>query len=555
MKRNWHLPVLVVLLILCGGFVDAGAVARAQYVVRKGDVMSRLFGAGYRKVAAASGIKDPNRIKVGQKLTIPDGVRFRKETASSGKYGFALKTINGDFRWKSGRDKLSAFPSKGSSAIRLLMPDLSAVEAKVLWDRLCAVPTNGRFEKGENGVLSAVLDDSTKTRLDLSNGMMIGGRKAIRFTGNLKLAKGDALKTDHLSAIRVGDRWLIRPEVCGNLLPGRGGERPPVVEPPVVPSVPPAAPPSISVFPNKEGCNAEYELIVGAGVWQNDLANGSFQFGEGMISCQVGNGYSAGVGFYGYHGEGENGEGYSWEEGGIGPQVGVKRNFLKSHLDEFGQEVLYPAGWQLKFRYLPNDYVEGGSDSYHVKQWGHKYGLYGEYWQRESENRIVGVTGEYWWYDPTRFTSSWCGDSPQDRGTWKLGVYDQRRLNDRWQLRLGASYLHQNWDKVNFLQLTPEFRLDETLMLTPWVSIPLINDVNHAGPTKGFTVRLEVWGKFRKDFEKRSEQSVVELGKVGESTDEKPADPETVVAAPEKEAESPAESVETPEAVDIYQGQ
>lgn len=541
--RNWyvHLPVLVILLTLCGGFADAGAATRVRYIVRKGDVMSRLFGADYRKVAAANNIKDPNRIKVGQSLAIPDGVRLRTVAVASGKQGFAVKTINGDLQWRSGRDKLYAYPSKGPSAIRLLMPEVSYAEAKALWDQLCAVPVNGRFEKAGNGVLSAVLDDSTRTRLDLSNGMMIGGRKAIRYTGSLKLAKGDALKADHLSALHVGDRWLIRPKVCGNLLLGRGGERPPDVEPPSEVPAPPVTPPSISVIPSKEGCNAEYELIVGAGVWENEAAHGNFQWGEGLISCELGDGYSAGIGFYGYGGSGESGTGYSWDEGGFGPQVGFKRNFLASHHDEFGQEVLYPAGWQVKLRCLPNDYVEGESDSYHVKQWGRKYGFYGEYWQRTSESALYGVSAEAWWYDATRFSSSWSGDSPQDRGSQAMSLFAQYRLNDDWQIRPIGKIFHQNWDDVIFAQVIPEFRYKEHVMVSPWASFPIINGKG-AGPTRGLTLRYELYGKLREKYERDGIESVEALGTMAEV-----AAPDSTSGAPGAELSDGQPTVERQE--------
>ncbi|NTW30590.1 MAG: hypothetical protein HGA33_04885 [Candidatus Moranbacteria bacterium] len=240
-----------------------------------------------------------------------------------------------------------------------------------------------------------------------------------------------------------------------------------------------------------------------------------------LYSCDLGNGVSVGAGFYGYGGSGESGTGYSWDEGGLGPQVGIKRNFLASHHDEFGQEVLYPAGWQLKLRYLPNDYVEGRSDSYHVKQWGRKYGFYGEYWQRTSESALYGVSAEAWWYDATRFSSSWSGDSPQDRGSQAASVFAQYRLSDDWQFRLIGRIFHQNWDNVTFAQVIPEFRYDESLMISPWVSRAIING-NGAGPTIGLSLRYEHWGKLREKYERDGRNSVKYLGTVSEVSGSKP---------------------------------
>ncbi|NTW75582.1 MAG: LysM peptidoglycan-binding domain-containing protein [Candidatus Moranbacteria bacterium] len=512
------LVAFALLLTLFIGLQDARA--GGIYVVRKGDTMSKLFGTAYRKVAAENGIKDPDRIRIGQRIAVPEGIASR--VGKSIADGFIVKTVKGDFRWHPGADKLRRFPEKGSAAVRLLLPGISDDVAAILWAQLTGSPTNGTFEKNSDGSLVAVLADSARTRIDLSSSTMIGGKKAIRYSGNLKLA--DVLKVRELTAMSADGKWLIHPKVCGNLLHGHGGEIPPV------PVVPPASPvespqaslPSISVFPSKEGCELEYELIAGAGVWKNDAAQGHFYFGEGMLySCDLGNGVSVGAGFYGYGGSGESGTGYSWDEGGLGPQVGIKRNFLASHHDEFGQEVLYPAGWQLKLRYLPNDYVEGRSDSYHVKQWGRKYGFYGEYWQRTSESALYGVSAEAWWYDATRFSSSWSGDSPQDRGSQAASVFAQYRLSDDWQFRLIGRIFHQNWDNVTFAQVIPEFRYDESLMISPWVSRAIING-NGAGPTIGLSLRYEHWGKLREKFERDGRNSVKYLGTVSEVSGSKP---------------------------------
>lgn len=519
------------LLALFIGVQDVYAGTTTYIVVRKGDTMSTLFGADYRKVAARNGIKDPNRIRIGQRIAVSKGIASRVGKKSVD--GFVRKSVTGDLRWNPGADRLAKYPSRGPEAI-MLLTGLGDAEAAILWGQLTGNPGNGRFEVKPDGRLVAVLDDSTKTTLELGNGMMIGGKTAITYSGDLKLGK--PLSNNRLSALRTDDGWVLSPKVCDNILSGRIPQKEVVPVPTTVEAV--QRQQELSVFADEQSCELEYELITGVGVWKNDAAQGHFYWGEGLISCELGDGYSVGAGFYGYGGSGESGTGYSWDEGGIGPQVGLKRNFLASHHDEFGQEVLYPAGWQLKLRYLPNDYVEGRSDSYHVKQWGQKFGLYGEYWQRVSESALYGVSAEAWWYDAGRFSSSWSGDSPQDRGSQAVSLFAQYRLSDDWQFRPIGRVFHQNWDKVTFLQVIPEFRYDESLMISPWISVPIING-NGAGPTYGLTLRYELWGKLREKNERDGRESVKALGTMAD------------VAAPDSSSESiPEPTVEISEVLE-----
>ncbi|MDP2838332.1 MAG: hypothetical protein Q8O53_03600, partial [Candidatus Moranbacteria bacterium] len=127
---------------------------------------------------------------------------------------------------------------------------------------------------------------------------------------------------------------------------------PPAAETPPAVKVPDAPPAPLSAFP-KVNEVAEWEVIVGAGVWDNNLAHGKWHYGEGMLSAVLPDGYRVGIGAFGMWGSGSSEtSAYQWREKGVGPQIGIKRNFLKEQVDQFGQTTLLPAGWGLKARFL-----------------------------------------------------------------------------------------------------------------------------------------------------------------------------------------------------------
>lgn len=469
--------------------------------IQKGDTMSQLFGRDYPLVAELNGIENPDIIRVGQKIMVPEGVTVRTAHRSSTKSSVMITTVK---RW----EVVGGKPFVGDDILAWRQLGLSEAEVEEMKARVVNEDhdwvTYGRGDRFAN-VLFGKNELWGETVADWEEGVRYAARLYTLSTGKV------------VAQILKCKNWAIPLKQ-----PEQPMQVPPVTEKAVVPRA--AEQPVISAYADEKSCNMEYELIAGAGVWTNDAANGHFYWGEGMLySCDLGDGYSVGAGFYGYGGAGENGLGYSWEEGGIGPQIGIKRNFLATHTDEFGQEVLYPGGWQIKARYLPNDYVRGEGESYWVRQWGSKYGFYAEYWQRTSDDALYGLTAESWWYDPGKFASSWSGDSPQDRGSQAVGVFAQYRLSDDWQIRPIAKLYRQNWDEVVFGQIISEFRYKETLMLSPWISIPVING-DGAGPTLGITARIELWGKLRKKYERDGRESVRSLGTVEEVRE----NPETI---------------------------
>jgi hypothetical protein len=299
---------------------------------------------------------------------------------------------------------------------------------------------------------------------------------------------------------------------------------PPVVAEASPESVSPAAVTSeallpISAFPTKD--IAEWEAIVGAGVWDNKLAHGKWHYGEAAVTAILPDGYRLGGGVYGMWGSGASETSdYRWRERGYGPQLVLKRNFLKEQQDEFGQTSLMPAMWGLKLRYLPNDRVSGRDpvSGYAQTQDGKKLGLYAEYIERTSPDWLLGVNGEVWHSYDRRITSTWSGDKPQDRGSMSANVFAQYRVDDEWQVRgiLGVS--HQNWDKLNFANAALEGRYRETLMFGPRLSVALnkpdaYKDVARGDlTTLGAFIRLELGDTFRVWDREAREDSVRYVG-------------------------------------------
>jgi hypothetical protein len=330
-------------------------------------------------------------------------------------------------------------------------------------------------------------------------------------------------------------RNVVIMEKCDNLT--EVAPRPPKpVEPKPVPLVetpkvsvprelPPVVPPTISAIPAKNVMRevAEYEAIVGDGVWDNRLAHGDWQYGEASIMAILPDGHRLGGGVYGMRGSGESdNSAYSWKEHGWGPQLVLKKNFTKEHEDQFGQSVEYPAMWGIKFRHIGNDYVSGGNpvSGYHQTQTGKKNGVFAEYGEQVSLDWKWGVTGEIWESYDRKIASTWSGDKPQDRGSWALNAYAQQRLNDDWQVRYVAGASHQNWDDLDYLNLQAEARYKETVMCGPRVSLALNHPETYRGiaqsdlTTWGAFCRVETFGVIRAYDKQEREDAVQKVGTV-----------------------------------------
>lgn len=511
------------------------------YTFQDGDRMFQLFGkSGALKVQEANPelIKDINRIRKGDTVLVPADVKIHKMPAF--RIVDCSRTKKGFCEYKNpGGDKMCGVRSHEKALTSPREYGLTAEQAATVMG-----------EKGERVLLPV------GTRL---NALSFGHG---HWQGPVVLMKE---MWAHRKTVIDGNVYLEF-DACCNLATMEVPPEPVEPEPPSVPveEPPPAAPqppeepkeleeepppapqpepPPLSAFPSEN--EFEWELIAGAGLWDNRLAHGTWQYAEGALLWKLRDGYAVGAGFFGMRGEGESeASDYTWKENsGLGPQLVLKRNYRTEQEDEFGQTVLLPAGWTLKLRLLDNDKVSGGDpvSGYSMTQRGEKIGLYGEYYERKSLDWLWGVNAEKWWYGDGNIQSTWSGDKPQDRGSWNANVYAQYRINDDWQARGIAGVSHQNWDRLNYLNLTAEARYKETLMFGPRVSLALnkpdtYRDIGRGDlTTLGAFVRLELGGVIRQKDREVREESVVFVGPTTDPVDEGAVAPAPMSASPEAE--------------------
>ncbi|HCU01306.1 MAG: hypothetical protein UR66_C0019G0007 [Candidatus Moranbacteria bacterium GW2011_GWE1_35_17] len=252
-------------------------------------------------------------------------------------------------------------------------------------------------------------------------------------------------------------------------------EFPPAIEPP--PSKPPTAvlgPPVEEEEPfeylpaPEKHWTIEHEPIIGAWVWQNELARGWGGYAEYMAWLRKGrcyefeNGWSPGIGIYGMYSEGESrASSYNWDEDAFGGQAGIK--YIAGGLED-------PWQWQLKLRLVWEDMDGGNAEGYHMDQDHLKLGFYTEYVEKEDEGFLWGITGEAWFGLDGSIDSSWSGDIPSKRGMAAINLFGQWKLNEDWQLRLSGGPFYQEWDRLTGIHLQAEFRWNETIMFGPYIS-------------------------------------------------------------------------------------
>ncbi len=512
------------------------------YTFVKGDTMFLRFGkAGAFEVQKANPniVKDMNVIRIGDTVVVPEGVAILKP--SMFRIVDCAKTPKGYCEYRNpGGDRMCGVRSHEKALTSPREYGLTAEQAATVMG-----------EKGERVLLPV------GTKL---NALSFGHG---HWQGPVVLMKE---MWAHRKTVIDGNVYLEF-DACCNLAtmevppepedpepPSAPVEEPPPAapqppeEPKELEEEPPPAPPPLSAFPAEN--EFEWELIAGAGLWDNRLAHGTWQYAEGALLWKLRDGYAVGAGFFGMRGEGESeASAYEWKESaGFGPQLVLKRNYRTEQEDEFGQTVLLPAGWTLKLRFLDNDKVSGGDpvSGYHMTQRGEKLGLYTEYYERRSLDWLWGVNAEKWWYGDGDIQSTWSGDKPQDRGSWNANVYAQYRINDDWQARGIAGVSHQNWDRLNYLNLTAEARYKETLMFGPRVSLALnkpdtYRDIGRGDlTTLGAFVRLELGGVIREKDRQVREESVQYVGSVTE--EETPLDaraPDAPVPAVEESETTP----------------
>jgi len=61
--------------------------------------------------------------------------------------------------------------------------------------------------------------------------------------------------------------------------------------------------------------------------------------------------------------------------------------------------------------------------------------------------------------------SSWSGETPGNRNTANVGLFSQYKFTRNLQGRVTLSGLYQGWDKKSGIELSPEIRINETVML------------------------------------------------------------------------------------------
>jgi hypothetical protein len=261
---------------------------------------------------------------------------------------------------------------------------------------------------------------------------------------------------------------------------------PPVIPPEMPPVVTPEAPPQIVPSPiptpkkippikKEEDCETclEHEPIVGGYLWQNELAKGYGFYGEYILwlrQCQKNGsyslGWSPGIGFYAYYAGGDSRiSSYGWTEKGIGPEAALK------YVGETKEGL--PYQWQGKLRLVWERQDGSNKEGYKMVQDNLKLGVYTEYLRRIDYpgKWIVGVTAEGWITLGQSITSTWSGDTPQNRANAAISFLAQYKVNDDWSLRGSVGGFYQAWDKLFGLRIIAEARYKETLMFGPQVAI------------------------------------------------------------------------------------
>lgn len=518
-----------------------------EYTVKKGDTVSRiLVSKGFapskinlEKVRQASGLDDAYHIYPTNKLCLPKGLQGIKKAER----------------------KVKAKVVKPAPAKKVTLAIAKPPKAKAKCVTLNRAPWNKSLSLDLRIEGIKINPRLTQSQKDEAIGLILQGKgekrlitsdmtwEAMPFRSKSGKAKflydvkvctpEEGGKPEVAEFWRLADgTWIGDPLSCGNIGPVRMPEEkkpeepePKKLEPkklePKVP-VKPRPAPAISVFPEEQEI-AEWEVIAGAGLWRNELARGKWKFAEGIVSATMSDGYGLGAGIYYSEGSGKSKAGFRWKEGGDwksgwGPQVAIKRNFLKTHKDEFDQTVLLPATWQVKLRYIPNDRSRGHStvSDFEQKQRGKKIGLRGEYTERTSLDWLFGGYVELWHSFDRSITSNFAGVRPQDRGSLAVGAFAQYRVDNDWQIRGTAELNRQKWDKLNLLNLYAEARYDETLMAGVRCGFALnhpdaYRDASRSDLTTcGPFVRAEFGGKIRVAGEQAREESVVKIGSAAE---------------------------------------
>jgi hypothetical protein len=476
MKKN-IISFLVVMVLLA---VALPAMA-TMYLVKTDETLSQIsqheLGTykRWKEVAKLNHIDDPRKLQAGQWIELPqitiNSVEVKKAPAvkilraTAKKRVVTNKEVTKSSAWHPGNN-----PWKLSTIVGLTGLGLS--DDAVI--NLAGDIANGRIYSWANIRHSGVVKDKKGNEFSM---LRMGFGKGI-FMDNPQPAWKDVDHAEAMKIYRFHDIFVGFPLICGNptLLQLVGV---------AAPSRGPGPGSDITItdtgqgdggfvyIPPAEGDTKwiiEHEPTIGAWIGGNKVARWEGAYAEYLAwyrtgtHCRMDNGWSLGVGFFGYYSEGDSFlSDYSWREKGWGPQVGIK--YLATDWQ-----------WQAKVRFLWED-VDGHNDSsgYWMHQDDFKLGLYTEYVNFEhlrEDGHYWGITAEIWWMleSSASISSSWSGDQPANRSSMYIGGFWQTKLNDAWQLRLLAGVFHQEWDDLTGVKAAAELRLWETFMFGPSVA-------------------------------------------------------------------------------------
>lgn len=436
----------LLLAVMLFAVLTFGTANAETYIVKKGDCLSKIakkHNVSPKELYSLNRekIKNINLIYPGQKFQIPDeNTEFSYENPGVEKYTGTLDEAMGLLKYPEGAAELLKEEVKRDGYL------------------LTSIRHGDRFA-------------------------MVFGKNKVRYNTVANIKKPIEAK-EYATILNDVKYTLLNALLCGNwarppdtFLIVKREEPPPVVEitPPVEEKREEVAPiPEITIPeipPIEEKWAIEHEPIVGAYVWNNKLAHGWGGYGEYMAWLRkeypwgYANGWSPGVGIYGYYSEGdtETSPHYWWVERGWGPQIGLK------YIGETDEGK--PWQWQAKLRYVWEHTHGENIAGYEMHQDNTKLGLYTEVLKRTDPKWIIGATAEGWYALDRDIDSTWSGDKPSNRTTLAINALAQYKINDDWQVRGSAGPFYQGWDKLWGLRTSAEARYKETIMVGPQLAI------------------------------------------------------------------------------------
>lgn len=519
MRKIFALIAILIALVFSG----ATSASEHVYVVKKGDSLwkiGKMFNTDWKEIAKFNQIENPEIIYPGQEIFI-NGNNFIE------KGDFIIKKVSGKRdpfeRLIYPKPEKTVVVAKKAAGIVFLN---GTINPKLYTDEeIGDDPWKGdlsellmKFGYPEDKAIA--LEEKVKTGNSEDFGHIRSGDAFWMGSGKNKVGYYTMSLTDkkRLIATKVyfTEGYSVQINLwCGN--PIVGIEIPkkeilvqPAAEIPQIMQVP--APitqiPQISfpAVPKAPWC-WEHQPIAGAGAWDNALANGRFAYGEYLLYLKkCSSEWSYGAGVYGIYGEGNSEiSSYEWEEWGIGPQIAVKRYWF--YKDDKGKRR--PQQWEMKLRLIWEDTNGENDEGYRMSQDNLKAGIYTEYVRQMSDRWHLIFIGEGWLAFDKSISSTWSGDSPQERSQLMGGIYAQYKYNNDWQFRFGGGPFFQDWDDMTGLHIRAEARWKEIIMFGPYANLfawkSSVYDGTSLGDlqTIGGFVRVEFGNPIRKWDQKR----------------------------------------------------